>query len=203
MFEGDDVDAGVEGGVAEGESGEVGDGVEFAVVPGGVADGEVDRDVALAREESTRACTSPAPASSTRAPGGRRSEKRVTALLDGGFEVQHVPAEERGKAALRRCGRSRLFARLHHDAGSGADRRFEQGERQRRRATRPKYSEILDEAGGGAIPGSCGCGAPSGSSEGARLVGEAGGIVAQGEMLAPYDFEAAAFEQACRDRDSR
>jgi hypothetical protein len=51
VLEGDDAEKGVEGGVAERKTEEVAEGVEGGVIPGSVADGEIETDVLLAREE--------------------------------------------------------------------------------------------------------------------------------------------------------
>lgn len=47
VFESDDIEGGVKAGSCEGEGGEVGDGIEVAVVPFGIADGEIDSHIAL------------------------------------------------------------------------------------------------------------------------------------------------------------
>src|SRR5207244_974468 len=52
VLERDDVEASAEGAGAEGQRGEVGDGVETAVVPGSVAHGKIHTDVTGARKEA-------------------------------------------------------------------------------------------------------------------------------------------------------
>jgi hypothetical protein len=50
MLEGDDVEAGIEGGGGQGEGGEIGDTVEAAVVPMGVTDSQIDGEIAVGGE---------------------------------------------------------------------------------------------------------------------------------------------------------
>ena len=70
MLQRDDVQRGVEGGVAEGQARQIGERVEGGVVPGGVADAEIDARVALAGENA--ACT-----------GLRRRRRRARARRAG------------------------------------------------------------------------------------------------------------------------
>src|ERR1700730_14358268 len=45
MLQSHDVDAGVEGRFSKGQCSEIGDGIQLSVIPGGVADAEIDSDI--------------------------------------------------------------------------------------------------------------------------------------------------------------
>lgn len=101
MFERNDVDGGVETCVTKRERGQVGDGVELAVIPGGVADSEVHADVALPLEMLGVAHLAGAGVQDA-CTIGKIARKLRDGIFDGRFKVEHVAAQKCGKAALQR-----------------------------------------------------------------------------------------------------
>ena len=103
VFEGHDIDGGIERAVAKRQGAEIADYIEVRVVPRRVADAQVHRDVALIREQSPMPGLARAGIEYPRArrQGIRKSRKRA---FDQAFEKEHVVAQRTGKARCQASG---------------------------------------------------------------------------------------------------
>ena len=159
MLDGDDVQRGVEDRIAERQRGQIGDGIETAVVPRRIAHRQIDAAVALAREFVGVLSFARAGVEHARAGRKRRGEG-AHGVLDLAFEVQNVPPQ-RPRQAVGDAGVFHWRLRLDHDGGSAARRGFGQRERQSRRRKR-QIGEILCETHAAALARCAARGAPWG-----------------------------------------
>jgi len=101
MLQRDDVDTGLEAAIGEGKRGEIGNGVQLSIVPGGIADREIDGEIPAGRKIFRVDAFSGAGIQHSGAGGKFRGEtgKRI---VDRGFEVQNVASQEARQNALDR-----------------------------------------------------------------------------------------------------
>src|SRR5579872_1792463 len=99
MLQRNDVDASVETRVAKGQRRQIGDSIQFAVIPGRIAHREINSDVSLPSEIFGVRLLARASVQRARA-GSEAGRKLLESLLDGGFEMQQIAPQKSGQAAL-------------------------------------------------------------------------------------------------------
>src|SRR5947209_3819713 len=102
MFQGHDIDTGVEGCRSKWQRDEIGDRTEPAIVPGRVSHAQVHSDIALPRKVSRVSRFARARIEHPHA-GIQIIRKRSDAIVYRCLEVQNVPAQESGEATLDRA----------------------------------------------------------------------------------------------------
>ncbi len=109
MLERDNVNARSKCAIAERKGLQIGDCVEGAIVPAGIADGEIDSAITRFREQATMPAFARARVEHThsRRKIARKGGQRV---VDGGFEIENLPAQESGKT-IRGGGEAHVFLR--------------------------------------------------------------------------------------------
>ena len=172
---------------AERQRREVGQRIQAAVIPGGIAHRQVHAAIALAREVVRVLSFARARIQHPRARRQPARERRH-GVLDFGFEMQNVPPQRPRQAVReRRVSHRRRASIITVDPAPAG--RFRRGERQRRRHQR-EIRQVFGQPRARAFAH-----APHAPRHGVerrrQAARQAGRIVAQRKILAPHHFEAA------------